>query len=116
MILLEGKKVSGMERNSVTLEAAAFAAWLHKQPYHTPVGYVAVPGRCPLACWLSAVYGVPCEVGTTSYRCEGWEKHASLPLPDWAVRFSFQIDHLNKVRVGAGISKAQAQWVLARAS
>src|SRR5438132_11231846 len=94
------------------LEQAAFAAWLRLQPHSEPVGYVALPGLCPLSRWLSALYGVPCQVRTMSYRCEGWETF--LPLPEWAVRFAFQIDHRNQVRVGAAVTKAQALWVVAR--
>ena len=70
------------------LDPLVFRTWLVTYSYHT-VGLAGDSCACPLACWLSEMFGQPYVVCGGMY---GPLDGADVPLPGWAKRFAELVD------------------------
>lgn len=73
-------------------DVQAFAGWLAAHFSDAPVGRACDTEHCPLACWLSDVYGGRWSVGPIFYTCID-DTAQSGGLPWWAHLFSGMIDN-----------------------
>jgi hypothetical protein len=72
------------------LDQTVFETWLRSHDALESVGICNRPGGCPIATWLRAELGVYVFVDKDTWHTEDREFH---PMPPWAKRFVFAIDH-----------------------
>jgi hypothetical protein len=67
-----------------------FRTWLRSGPEDRIVGMQCVPCKCPLSLFLAGTYGQEFSVTPRKYRPTNSEY--AVCLPDWAVRFVYDVD------------------------
>ncbi len=89
---------------SEVLDPLAFRQWLETYSYHM-VGLAGDSCECPLASWLSEMYGQPHVVCGGTYSPLDGAEHDPVPLPTWAQRFVELVDrtygYRRVLRIGA---------------
>lgn len=85
------------------LRPDGFRWWLATKRAGAPVGYLQDPETCPLARYLDWVTGEPWIVyGPDADRGAPDGAWTTVPLPEWAVRFTELVDRLPDERPGWG--------------
>jgi hypothetical protein len=90
-----------MTAAAAPLDRAAFRRWLEAKRAWAPVGYLQHSEQCPLARYLDWVTGDPWIVygpdADRGFRTGEW---TTVPLPQWAARFTELVDRLPDERPG----------------